>query len=65
MFNLVGKTLSGFTGIMANKMGFESFFIMSAALGIPAIIFALILMVWGPDAAKGVRRKANSQKESI
>jgi len=65
MFNLVGKTLSGFTGIMANKMGFESFFIMSAALGIPAIIFALILMVWGPDAAKGVRRKANPQKESI
>ena len=57
MFNLVGKTLSGFTGVMAEKMGFELFFIFSAALGIPAIIFALILLFFGPNAAKGIRDK--------
>lgn len=57
MFNLVGKTLSGFTGVMAEKMGFELFFIFSAALGIPAIIFALILLFFGPNAAKGIRNK--------
>ena len=57
MFNLVGKTLSGFTGVMAEKMGFELFFIFSAALGVPAIIFALILLFFGPNAAKGIRNK--------
>ena len=57
MFNLVGKTLSGFTGVMAEKMGFELFFIFSAALGIPAIIFALIILFFGPNSAKGIRNK--------
>ncbi|CAM3850808.1 AmpG family muropeptide MFS transporter [Litorimonas haliclonae] len=61
MFNLVGKTLSGFTGVMAEKMGFELFFIFSAALGIPAIVFALILLFFGPNAAKGIR---NSEIET-
>jgi len=62
MFNLIGKSLSGFTGIMADKMGFESFFIFSAALGIPAIIFALIIVGWGPDAAKGIRPSTTISK---
>jgi len=61
MFNLVGKTLSGFTGIMADRMGFEVFFLFSAALGIPAIIFALILLFFGPDAAKGIRQSAHER----
>ena len=55
MFNLVGKTLSGFTGIIAQKMGFETFFIFSACLGIPAIILTVIILMFGPDAAKGIR----------
>ena len=55
IFNLVGKSLSGFTGIMADKMGFETFFLFSASLGIPAMIIAVILLIFGPDAAKGVR----------
>ena len=65
MFNLVGKTLSGFTGIMADKMGFESFFLFSAALGIPAIIIAVILLVFGPDAALGIRIKDKVEKDTI
>ena len=65
MFNIVGKTLSGFTGIMADKMGFETFFLFSAALGIPAIILAIILQFFGPDAAKGVRIKNKAVDESI
>lgn len=55
LFNVVGKTLSGFTGIMADKMGFESFFLFSATLGIPAIILTVIILLFGPDAAKGIR----------
>jgi len=60
MFNLVGKSLSGFTGIMAEKMGFEGFFLMSAALGIPAIILAIILYSFGPNSAKGIRQQDHS-----
>ena len=55
MFNLIGKTLSGFTGVMADKMGFETFFIFTAALGLPAIMLAIIIMLFGPDSAKGIR----------
>ena len=62
MFNLIGKMLSGFTGIMANKLGFETFFIFTAALGIPAIILAIIIMYLGPNAAKGIRE---ADKEDI
>lgn len=55
LFNVVGKTLSGFTGIMAGKMGFTTFFLFTAALGIPAIILALIIMIFGPSLAHGIR----------
>jgi len=65
MFNLVGKSLSGFTGIIADKMGFETFFLFSAALGVPAIILAIILQLFGPDAAKGVRRRDKVEKDTI
>jgi len=65
MFNIVGKSLSGFTGIMADKMGFETFFLFSAALGIPAIILAIILHLFGPDAAKGVRIRDKTMDDFI
>jgi PAT family beta-lactamase induction signal transducer AmpG len=55
LFNLVGKTLSGFTGVFAGKMGFTTFFLFSAALGIPAIILALIILFYGPEIARGIR----------
>ena len=64
LFNLVGKTLSGFTGIIAAKLGFVSFFIFTAALGIPAIILTLILIFFGPNAAKGVRTKNKAPTEN-
>jgi len=57
MFNLVGKTLSGFTGQMAEVMGFEVFFLFSAALGLPALILALVLYIFGPASAKGIRQE--------
>lgn len=60
LFNFVGKSLSGFTGIMADKMGFESFFLFSAALGIPAIILTIVILMFGPNAAKGIRAEENT-----
>ena len=55
MFNLIGKSLSGFTGMIADSMGFEMFFIFSAALGLPAILLTLLILFFGPDSAKGIR----------
>lgn len=60
LFNFVGKSLSGFTGIMADKMGFESFFLFSAALGMPAIILTIVILMFGPNAAKGIRAEENT-----
>ncbi|MGB0908257.1 MAG: AmpG family muropeptide MFS transporter [Maricaulaceae bacterium] len=65
LFNLVGKTLSGFTGIMAEKMGFETFFMFSAALGIPAVILALVIMLFGPEAARGIRKTESSTENPM
>lgn len=65
MFNLIGKSLSGFTGLLADKMGFEMFFLFSAALGIPAMIFALVILVFGPDAAKGIRNRNPKPQEPL
>ena len=64
LFNLVGKTLSGFTGIIAAKFGFVSFFIFTAALGIPAMILTLILIFFGPKAAKGIRARDKEHIEN-
>lgn len=62
LFNLVGKSLSGFTGIWAAKMGFVSFFIFTASLGIPAIILAVIIMLYGPQGAKGIRERNENEE---
>lgn len=58
LFGIVGKFLSGFTGIIASKMGFVAFFLFTAALGLPAILLIIVIIVYGPDAAKGIRKKS-------
>ncbi|NNC38249.1 MAG: MFS transporter [Hyphomonadaceae bacterium] len=64
LFNLVGKTLSGFTGIIAAKIGFVSFFIFTACLGIPAVVLALIIMFYGPEAARGIRESDENENKA-
>ena len=58
LFGLVGKFLGGFTGIIAGKMGFVSFFLFTAALGLPAVLLTIIIIMFGPDAAKGIRKQS-------
>ena len=57
LFGLVGKFLGGFTGIIAGKMGFVAFFLFTAALGLPAVLLTIIIILYGPDTAKGIRAK--------
>ena len=65
MFNLIGKSLSGFTGLIADRVGFEAFFLFSAALGLPAILLTLLLLFTGPDAAKGIRPQDTLEADGV
>jgi PAT family beta-lactamase induction signal transducer AmpG len=40
---LPGQFLGGFTGVLAEAVGFAPFFMISAVIGIPAIVLALLL----------------------
>lgn len=47
------KFIAGFSGVLADAVGYESFFLITAAYGIPAIILILIISIFGPAAIKG------------
>ncbi|WP_024328681.1 AmpG family muropeptide MFS transporter [Thioalkalivibrio sp. ALR17-21] len=50
LMTLPGQFLAGFTGVMAEFMGWFWFFVSSAAIGIPAVLLALwIARVANPD----------------
>lgn len=44
MFAFYGKSLAGFSGQIADAVGYEWFFIITSAFGIPALIF--VIMCW-------------------
>ncbi|MEX0871947.1 MAG: MFS transporter [Aquisalimonadaceae bacterium] len=68
IMTLPGQFLGGFTGVMAEHLGWFWFFVSSAAIGIPAIVLALVLMrIAHPDrmpqpgkADEGANGAANS-----
>lgn len=45
---LPGKFISGFSGIQVESWGYETFFIYSAVLGIPAILLSIFLILVQP-----------------
>ena len=50
VMTLPGQFLAGFTGLLAEAVGWSWFFIYAAAIGLPAILLALLLMrVANPD----------------
>lgn len=44
LFAFYGKTLAGFSGVLADMIGYESFFTVTALFGIPALI--LVIFTW-------------------
>src|SRR5690554_2688688 len=44
LMTLPGKFISGFSRIMVDSFGYIEFFLISAAVGIPAILLVLLLM---------------------
>jgi PAT family beta-lactamase induction signal transducer AmpG len=53
LMTLPGKFLSGFSGWVVDTGGYPTFFVIAAALGIPAILLVLVLM----------RRSARAERE--
>lgn len=46
LFAFYGKSLAGFSGVLADAVGYETFFVITALFGIPA----LILSIWAARA---------------
>ena len=43
-YAIPGRTLSGFSGLIAEDHGFPAFFLYTAAIGIPTVVLVLVLM---------------------
>jgi len=41
LFAFYGKSLAGFSGVLADKVGYEAFFVITAMFGIPAFVLAI------------------------
>lgn len=50
LMTLPGQFMGGFTGMVADQLGWIVFFLISAGLGLPALILAIALLWWAhPD----------------
>ena len=52
-YALFAKFLSGFSGVLADAVGWVMFFVLTAAWTIPAAILLVVVILFGPKAAKG------------
>ncbi|MBK1726182.1 AmpG family muropeptide MFS transporter [Halorhodospira neutriphila] len=56
LMTLPGQLLGGFTGLVAEQVGWSAFFALAAAAGLPAIGLAVALLRWAhPDAGQPAR----------
>lgn len=52
LMTLLPKLLGGYSGSMVNELGYSSFFLMTAILGLPVIFLIIYLMRNNPDIVK-------------
>ena len=60
-YALFAKFLSGFSGVLADAVGWVMFFVLTAAWTIPAGILLLVILFFGPKAARGEYRFAERE----
>ncbi len=59
LMTLPGQLLGGFTGVVADQVGWVAFFAIAAAAGLPAILLALVLLrIAHPDRGSASRGAA-------
>jgi len=47
LFAFYGKSLAGFSGVLADEIGYQSFFTVTALFGLPALLFVIYTKVTG------------------
>lgn len=52
------KFIAGFSGALADAVGYQTFFLITAAYGIPAALLVMLLMARGTPEARGQREPA-------
>ena len=53
LYAFINKFIAGFSGAMADAVGYVSFFLITAAYAIPAALLIVFIMARGSDAARG------------
>lgn len=62
-YAFVAKFLSGFSGVLADAVGYVNFFLITASWTVPAAIVLGIIMFLGPKAARGEHKFAERKTE--
>ena len=57
LYSFFLKFASGFSGVFVDKIGYEKFFYLTASYCIPVMALIVLLMIYGPDASKGIHRQ--------
>ena len=50
---LTGARVSGTAGLLVKLLGWEHFFLISAAAAVPAFLLMVLVTPWGEDQARG------------
>jgi PAT family beta-lactamase induction signal transducer AmpG len=60
-YAFVAKFLSGFSGVLADAVGYVNFFLITAAWTVPAGLVLFVIMTMGPKAATGQHKFAERE----
>ncbi|MEE2526675.1 MFS transporter [Hyphobacterium sp. HN65] len=53
LYAFVNKILAGFSGVLADTVGYMNFFLITASYAVPATLLVILIMTFGSPAAKG------------
>lgn len=60
-YAFVNKIIAGFSGVLADAVGYVNFFLITASYALPAGVLVVLLIMYGPAAAKGEVDWSNSE----
>ena len=62
IYAFVNKLLAGFSGVLADAVGYVNFFLITAGYAIPATLLVILIIIFGSPAAKGQASTAQPAK---
>jgi len=61
VYALFAKSLAGFSGLLADSIGYINFFLVTASYGIPAAMLVTWILLRGSPEAKGIQRSSTPE----